>query len=89
MFGFFMLFYSASKGIWMQTIPLPSTLQISSTTLSPFAHLFFALNYYIIHKDHFLKKVKHINAEHLASPKPGTNKNWFGTSHFVKHLVRK
>ncbi len=24
-----------------------------------------------------------ISAEHLASPKPGTYKNWFGTSHFL------
>ncbi len=30
-----------------------------------------------------------ISAEHLASPKPGTNKNWFGTSHFAKQLVWK
>ncbi len=29
------------------------------------------------------------SAEHLESPKPGTNKNWFGTSHFVKQLVPK
>ncbi len=29
------------------------------------------------------------SAEHFASPKPGTKKNWFGTSHFVKQLVRK
>ncbi len=29
------------------------------------------------------------SAEHLTSPMPVTNKNLFGTSHFVKQLVRK
>ncbi len=29
------------------------------------------------------------SAEHLASPKPGTKKNWFETNHFVKQLITK
>ncbi len=30
---------------------------------------------------------EHYSAEHLASPKPGTNKNWFGPSHFVTIVI--